>query len=194
MAQRRVRKKAKIHWFLKLLILVILVLCISKLVPEISKKQVYPMEYGELVSTYSTQYNIDTNFVYAVIKTESGFIEKAESDVGARGLMQIMEIAYDWVNFKINDERDISYDQMYEAEYNIEYGSFMLGYYYEKYDSYELAAAAYHSGMGAVDGWLSDGTLDIDNLVISDIPSKKTTHYIKKVMEAFDAYNNLYGA
>ena len=150
------------------------------------------MEYGEYVASFSTEYNVDPNFVYAVIRTESAFNEKAESEAGARGLMQIIEDAYDWVKYKISDERDITYDQMYEAEYNIEYGSFMLGYYYEKYNSFELAAAAYHSGMGQVDEWLEDGTLDAKNVVIDDIPANKTRHYVRKIMKAYNAYNNLY--
>lgn len=177
-----------------LLILLAALAIFAYYVPEYTKDKVYPMKYGEFVAKYSKEYNIDENFIYAIIKTESNFNENAESEVGARGLMQIMEDAYDWVKFRISDERDVTYDKMFEAELNIEYGSFMLGYYYEKYGSYELAAAAYHSGMGSVDGWISEGIIDPEGPDISDIPSDKTRHYVKKVMKAFDAYNNLYSA
>ena len=192
MSQYKKRKKKRAHWLVKLLILAVLVLSFAHFVPKITKNEIYPKHYEEYVLQYSEKYNIDENFVFAVIKTESNFNEKAQSDVGARGLMQIMEEAYDWVKFKIDDDREISYDQMFEAEFNIEYGSFMLGYYYEKYNSYELAAAAYHSGMGQVDQWISDGTLSPENLNVDDIPASKTRHYINKVMKAYNAYNNLY--
>lgn len=152
----------------------------------------YPKKYTRYVIEYSSQNNIDENFVYAVIRTESGFDENAVSDVGARGLMQLMDTAFEWVQFRISEDRDVTYDDMFDPQYNIEYGSFMLGFLYERYDSYELAAAAYHSGMTRVDNWLKDGTIDAKAPDIDDIPSDVTRHYIKKVMKAYNAYKNLY--
>lgn len=184
-------KIRRVHWLIKLLILLIAVIFFANIASEVTRNEIYPREYEEYVSKYSEHYYIDENFIYAIIKTESNFDEKAESEVGARGLMQIMEDAYDWAYMKIDDD-GISYDQMFKAEYNIEYGCFMLGYYYNKYGSFELSAAAYHSGMGQVDNWISDGTIDIDNFDVEDIPTSKTRHYVKKVMKAYDAYKNLY--
>ena len=43
----------------------------------------YRTEYSELVETYSQEYGIDKNFVYAVIRTESNFDPNAV--VGRRG-------------------------------------------------------------------------------------------------------------
>lgn len=186
------RDKKRVHWLFKLVLLVALVIAISNIVPRVTKNEIYPKHYEEYVKKYSEEYKIDENFIFAVIKTESNFNEKAESEVGARGLMQIMEDAYDWADMKIGDSYDISYDDMFKPEYNIEYGCFMLGYYFDKYNSYELTAAAYHSGMGKVDEWISQGVIDTENLEIDDIPASKTKHYIKKVMKAFDAYENLY--
>lgn len=189
---RNKREKKRVHFIFKLLIIIGLVVLISNIVPRVTKNEIYPKHYEEYVKKYSEEYNINENFVFAVIKTESNFNEKAQSEVGARGLMQIMEDAYDWTNFKINDTDDVTYDNMFEPEYNIEYGCFMLGYYYEKYNSFELTAAAYHSGTGKVDEWISEGIVDAENFDIDDIPASKTKHYIKKVMKAFDAYKNLY--
>lgn len=186
------RKKKKVHWIFKLLILVGVIILCSNLVPKVTKNEIYPKEYEEYVLKYSEEYNIDKNFIFAIIKTESNFDPNAQSEVGARGLMQIMEDAYEWAKFKIKDDRDITYDQMFEPEYNIEYGCFMLGYYYDKYGSFELAAAAYHSGMTTVDNWLSNGIISIDNLIVEDIPASKTKHYVTKVMRFYQSYLNLY--
>ena len=183
--------KKRVHWFFKLIILAVVIGIVCYLVTHITKNEIYPKHYEEYVTEYSEQYDIDKNFIFAVIKTESNFNPDAESDVGARGLMQIMNDAFEWSFSKISDE-DTTYDDMFKPEYNIEYGCFMLGYYYEKYNSYELSAAAYHSGMGQVDEWISEGIIDTDNLNIDDIPASKTKHYIKKVMSAYTAYKNLY--
>ncbi len=186
------RKKKRIHWIFKIIILVAIFIFCSNLIPKVTKNEIYPKEYEEYVLKYSKEYNIDHNFIFAIIKTESNFDAMAQSEVGARGLMQIMEEAYDWAKFKIKDERDITYDQMFEPEYNIEYGCFMLGYYYEKYGLFELAAAAYHSGMTTVDNWISDGTISLDNFDVEDIPAGKTKHYVTKVMRYYQSYLNLY--
>lgn len=148
----------------------------------------YPVKYQKYVIKHSTEYDMDPRFVYAVINTESQFNPKATSDFGARGLMQLMEDAYDWVKLKLDDQREHTYDDMYDPELNIQYGAYMLKYLYDRYNSYELAAAAYHGGMGAVDSWLADGTIDADNFRLEDVPSDVTAHYIRKVMKAYDKY------
>lgn len=94
--------------------------------PDISRRYIYPMEYGEIVEKYSQKYGVDENLVFAVIKTESNFKPDAVSDVGARGLMQLMEDAYEWVGYRMEDERELTYDHMFVPEYNIQYGTYLL--------------------------------------------------------------------
>ena len=52
----------------------------------------YPIEYPEYVTYYADKYSIDPLMLYAFIRTESNFNPKAESDAGARGLMQILSV------------------------------------------------------------------------------------------------------
>ncbi len=152
----------------------------------------YPTEYEEYVIKYSNEYGIDPRFVFAVINTESHFNENAESEVGARGLMQIMPDAFDWIKFRLNDDRDITFDDMFDPQMNIQYGAYMLSYLYEDFGSYELTAAAYHQGMNAVRAWIDDGTIDPDTFSIENgleaMPSDLTQDYIYKVMKAYDKY------
>lgn len=112
----------------------------------------YPTDYEEYVIRYSTKYKCDPVLVFSVIKVESGFNKDAVSSVGARGLMQLMEDAYDWIKYRLDDQRDNTYDDMFDPELNIQYGTYYLSYLMEKYDgSVELTAAAYHCGMNLVD-------------------------------------------
>ena len=53
----------------------------------------YPTDYEEYVIRYSTKYKCDPVLVFSVIKVESGFNKDAVSSVGARGLMQLMELS-----------------------------------------------------------------------------------------------------
>ena len=162
---------------------------ISDMAKDFSPKNfTYPTKYEEYVIKYSNEFDIDPRFVYAIINTESHFDPDATSDVGARGLMQLMKDAYDWVKFRLGDERVHSFADMYDPELNIEYGTYMLKFLYDRYDSYELAAAAYHGGMGAVDGWIEDGIVDPENFRLEDVPSEVTANYIYKVSTAFEKY------
>ena len=148
----------------------------------------YPRPNSYLVAYYCAEYNLESNLVYAVMKQESNFNEEAVSPKGARGLMQLMEDAYDWVKYRLDDQRDNTYDDMYDPELNIQYGTYYLSYLMKKYDnSIELSAAAYHCGMGMVDGWLDDGTLDAENFNVDDIPAEndQTSHYVTKILNAY---------
>lgn len=151
----------------------------------------YPIKYQSYVERYAAENRLDKYFVYAVIKTESGFDPSAESNVGARGLMQIMEDTFDWIKFKLGDE-DTVYNDMYDAETNIRYGCMLLGYLMDEFGSVEVAAAAYHAGRGNVNEWLSDKRYSSDGVHLDNIPISDTAHYVDKITKAMDKYNQLY--
>ena len=141
------------------------------------------------------EFDIDPCYIFAVIRTESSFVEDAESEVGARGLMQIMPDAFDWIQFKLGGDDGLTFDDMYTPEHNIRYGTYMLSYLYEDFGSYELASAAYHQGMNAVQGWIDDGTIDPAHFNIDEgidaMPSALTRDYIFKVIKSYRKYREL---
>ena len=151
----------------------------------------YPMEYNTYVEKYSKEYNVDKYLVYAVIKTESGFKPDALSNVGARGLMQIMEDTFDWIKF-ISDDDDAVYYDMYDAETNIRYGCRLLGYLMEEFGDVETVAAAYHAGRGNVNEWLGDKRYSSDGVHLDTIPISDTAHYVDKITKAMDKYIKIY--
>jgi len=150
----------------------------------------YPLKYGDYVERFAGEYGLDKYLVYAVIKTESGFNPKAESNMGARGLMQIMTDTFDWIKMRLNDEGD--YDGMYEVEQNIRYGCYLLYYNLDKYGDVDCALAAYHAGGGNVDSWLSDKSYSGDGKTLDRIPISDTAHYVDKVNKAYKTYIKLY--
>lgn len=189
-AKRRRKRKKGCSFYGLLLAAAVLFGCVK--LPELSRGYIYPEKYSEYVEKYARKYDVDKYLVYAVIKTESNFDPSAESEVGARGLMQLMEEAYDWVAYRMDDERELTYDCMFVPEYNIEYGTYLLMLLYNEYGDEATALAAYHSGRGNVNGWLEDKALSENGKTLDDIPSAATKHYVSKVMKAYEAYNNLY--
>ncbi|MCD7803680.1 MAG: lytic transglycosylase domain-containing protein [Oscillospiraceae bacterium] len=150
----------------------------------------YRTDYREIVEKYSEEFGIDEAFVFAVIKTESNFDPSAVSDARAIGLMQIIEDSFDWVSSKLG-ESDLTYEDMFTPEYSIMYGSYMLAFLYDRYGSYELAAAAYHSGIGKVDGWIEDGIVSRENPDVADFEGSNTRHYVRKIMKAYTRYSEI---
>ena len=163
---------------------------IAKKVKELPQSFTYPTDYEEYVVKYSSEYNCDPVLVFSVIKVESGFDPDAVSEVGARGLMQLMEDAFDWIKFRLDDDRGYTFDDVFEPKLNIQYGTYYLSYLLDKYDG---SIAAYHCGMGLVDSWITDGTIDPKNFRTEDIPDEndQTANYVDKIMNAYSHYKDI---
>ena len=153
----------------------------------------YPVEYQALVERYAEQNELPRSLVYAVIRTESSFQPDATSNVGARGLMQLMPDAFDWVHMRMAGEEDVTFDDMYDPERNIEYGTYMLSLLLDEFDTVENALCAYHAGWGNVKKWLSDPQYSENGADLVEIPIDETRNYVNKVTEARQAYQSLYG-
>ncbi|MBQ5330129.1 MAG: lytic transglycosylase domain-containing protein [Oscillospiraceae bacterium] len=153
----------------------------------------YPLKYREIVEKYSAEYGVDEFLVYAFIHTESGFDPKAESHAGARGLMQLMEDTFEWVDHRMGDEGGASYEDIEDPEICIRYGTYLLRLLMDEYNDIPTAAAAYHAGRGQVNKWLADPAYSSDGSTLENTPSAATNHYIHKITSACDVYTRLYG-
>lgn len=188
----RRRKKRKAPLLIPILIISLILLGIGGYFGYNKYLEIaYPIKYQSWVEKYAAENHLNKYFVYAVIKTESGFDPSAESNVGARGLMQIMEDTFDWIKFKSDDESAV-YGDMYDAETNIRYGCYLLGYLMDEFGSVEVAAAAYHAGRGNVNSWLSDKKYSADGVHLDNIPISDTAHYVNKITKAMNKYIKLY--
>ena len=83
------------------------------------KKALYPMEYEEYIEKYANEYNLPQELVCAVIYTESHFDKDAVSDVGAKGLMQIMPDTFEWLCKREGENHNI--EELTTPEINIKY-------------------------------------------------------------------------
>lgn len=67
--------------------------------------------------------------IYAVIHTESGFDPKAESGVGAKGVMQMMPSSFEWLQEQRGCAGQYTEDDLFDPEICIDYGSYLLKYF-----------------------------------------------------------------
>lgn len=151
----------------------------------IERQSALPRKYEEEVLAASERYGLDPNLVFAVIYTESSFRKDAVSAAGAKGLMQIMKTTGEWVKWRQGGEYDE--ERIFEPEYNIDIGCFLLAYLYKHYGgNLTYTAAAYNAGAGAVDGWIGDPSMFSEGVL--QIPYGETKYYVHKVLYAYEKY------
>jgi soluble lytic murein transglycosylase len=152
---------------------------------ETVRRFTHPLLYEETIRAVAMENGVEPALVAAVIRTESRFDEEVRSSRGAHGLMQILPETARFIS-----ERGGVGGDYRDPETNIRMGTWYLGYLQNRYEGDErLALAAYNSGEGQVDGWISEGGFD----VARDIPFEETREYVENVLDARDIYAELYG-
>lgn len=155
-------------------------------------EQAYPLKYGDIVERYAKEYDLSPSLIYAVIRTESHFRADAESPAGAKGLMQLMDTTYTWIQTKIDGE-DEPPDRIFDPEVNIRCGAKVLQVMHQLFPEPETALAAYNAGNGTVSKWLSDTEYSSDGKTLIHIPYTETANYVERVCSAQKRYQELYG-
>ncbi|MDQ7011278.1 MAG: lytic transglycosylase domain-containing protein [Mariprofundaceae bacterium] len=104
---------------------------------KISRSSDFP--FSDIIQKASKIYHLDAKLIGAVIQAESNFDEKAVSESGAQGLMQLMP----------ETAKDMKVEDPFDPVQNIMGGSRYLKQLLHRYDGrLELALAAYNWGMG----------------------------------------------
>ena len=121
-----------------------------------------------LIEEYSAKNGLDSAFVKAVIKQESGFQPQVTSHCGAMGLMQLMPATANSLGVK----------DAYDPEQNIAGGTKYLKGLLDRFGGNKsLALAAYNAGPNAVAKY-------------NGIPPyKETQNYVKNIMSMYQKYS-----
>lgn len=160
---------------------------------RIIEEHSFPLRYKDTVEHYAAEFETDPLMIYAIIRTESGFDQTAESAVGARGLMQITEETFDWIKLKIAPSEDLTFDDLYDPETNIRFGTYFVSYCLLRYhDDLATAAAAYHSGWGTVDNLLAQAEYSSDGETLDHYPYPQMRLYVRKITNSYQRYQDIY--
>lgn len=152
----------------------------------------YPLSYEYFIIKYSDEYEVDPYLVAAIINVESKYDKYAESNKGARGLMQIMPATGEWAAEEIGIE-DFAVEMLYEPETNIRIGTWYLNTLSAEFDNnLQLVLAAYNSGSGNVNKWLKNERYSEDGNSLEVIPFPETEEYVEKVNKNIKTYNILH--
>ena len=155
------------------------------------KKTAYPRSYSEYVEKAASDYNLEPALIYAIIRTESAFDPDAVSGAGAYVIMQIMPSSFEWLTEKRGESGRYTTEDLLNPAICIDYGSYLLRYFYDLYEDERCAIAAYNAGF-VVSDWLVDGNYSSDGQTLYSIPYPETSNYVDKVEEAKNMYIELY--
>lgn len=191
---RKRAKKRGGRLFLELLLLMMAVAAAAVFVRvglDHYYRRAYPLKYETLIEDACRQKGLDRALVYAVVRTESGFNPEAVSQVGARGLMQLMPDAFDWVRMRQGRKPD-EQELLFDPAVNIDCGTEMLRMFLDEFDSVQNALCAYHAGRGRVMEWLENPEYAPDGKTVTNIPYQDTSAYVAKVLKTMETYRKLY--
>lgn len=131
------------------------------------RPQSFRTQYDDTISQIAVTHRIDPLLLHAVIYQESRYKQRAVSQVGAQGLMQIMPGTGRMLGVHPSNLND--------PMTNIDAGARLLRKLYYRYDgNFELVLAAYNAGEGAVQKY--------GNRIP---PYRETQDYVKKVMARY---------
>ncbi len=191
MTRRAYKRKKRKPYFAIIIVCIIVIAILFAVSGELFKRQqtfLYPQKYSEYVELYAEKYNVPTEIVYSVIHTESGFDANAVSSAGAIGLMQITPDTYSWLLY-LRHEDDTK--ELTSPDVNIDFGTYLLSYLYNRFGSWDTVFAAYNAGMNRVSQWLEDERYTQNGTLVR-IPFPETDNYVKKVNNTIIKYTQIY--
>jgi soluble lytic murein transglycosylase len=151
----------------------------------------YLAPYRDQVELKTRELNLDSGWVYGLMRQESRFVIDARSSVGAKGLMQLMPATARWVARKIGLD-DFRPHLVTQMDVNVALGTSYLKMVLDSLDHHPvLASAAYNAGPSRARKWQADRPLE-GAIYVETIPFNETRDYVKKVMSNAVYYASLF--
>jgi soluble lytic murein transglycosylase len=150
-----------------------------------------PLTNAAIIRQQASEKHLDPTLIAAVIFAESKFNPRT-SAAGATGLMQLEPSTAKFIARRTGGTQFTTSD-LATPQVNIAYGSYYLRYLLDRYGGdVALALAAYNGGETNVDSWLAHAHSRGDALTIDAIPFPETRAYVRRVLDARQAYRSNY--
>ncbi len=142
----------------------------------------FPITYRDDIEKYAKKRNLDTGWIFALMRSESAFMEKVRSPAGALGLMQIMPATGRLTARKIGLKNFRTSDLLIGKK-NIAIGTAYMKEMLDKFNGNRiLATASYNAGPGRSVKWSPKKDCKEPDIWVEQIPFNETRAYVKRVM------------
>lgn len=149
----------------------------------------FPLGWPQEFHKATAEKSITSSYAMAIARQESAWNPKAQSPVGAVGLMQIMPRTAEYTVKMSNISGYFDSKQLFDPITNINIGTGYLEFVYRMFGRNRiLSSAAYNAGPSRVNAWLKKSEGKINAIAfIESIPFSETRSYVKNVL-AYDAF------
>lgn len=153
----------------------------------------FPLAWQDLFYKYSRETLVEQSWLLAMARQESGFSPRAQSPVGAMGVLQLMPNTAKRLAKSMHTQYEKQ--RLFDADYNIALGSQYLKNLLQQFDNnYILATAAYNAGPARVRQWLSEQPLSDDWVHwVATIPYPETRNYVQNILTYSRIYQSRLG-
>jgi len=155
-------------------------------------KALYPLPYQAQLRRESEKNGLDPMIVAGLIRQESTFQADVISYANAYGLMQLLPRTAKLMA----KQRRVKYakNKLFDADYNIELGTYYFKGLVDLTGTPEYALAAYNAGEDRIALWKSERTYEEIPELVESIPFSQTRDYVQIVLRNAAVYRMIYGA
>ncbi len=152
----------------------------------------FPRPFAPLVEAAEDANELPRDYLFAIMRQESGFNSGDVSTARAIGLLQMVPPT----SRRVAQDLGIPFseDQLFEPAYNIRVAGHYIGRLYRQYRAVlPRAIGSFNAGPGAMNRWMREhGDDDVDAFV-EHIPFDETRTYVCRVVQNLARYRYLYG-
>jgi soluble lytic murein transglycosylase len=166
---------------------------LPELLPITVRQLLYPRYFYNYIVEDSKRFGADPTLVLAIMREESRFNPRAKSEAAARGLLQFIITTAMQIGREVG-LINVAPEDLYDPRVIIRLGAKYVSTLSRQFGNDRYAtAAAYNAGQHQVALWLRLAPVGEDDFFFSSINFDETKNYVRKVMNSYRRYAEIYG-
>jgi soluble lytic murein transglycosylase len=153
----------------------------------------FPRPFAPLVEAAEDANGLPRDYLFAIMRQESGFNARDVSTARAIGLLQMVPPT----TRRVAQELGIPFaeEQLFEPAYNIRVAGHYIGRLFRQYRAVlPRAVGSFNAGPGAMNRWMREHGAEEVDAFVEHIPFDETRGYVRRVVQNLARYRYLYGA
>jgi len=166
---------------------------VPELLPLSVRQLLYPRYFYDYVSGDAKSFDADPTLVLSIMREESRFNPRAKSEAAARGLMQFIITTARQIGRDVG-LLDVAPEDLYDPRVIIRLGAKYISTLSKDFGNDHYAvASAYNAGPKQTALWMRLAPAPGDDYFLSAINFDETKQYVRKVMNSYKRYGEIYG-